>query len=292
MPCYHPLPGWRSATLSDTGKRPVTFRMNEGDGTRMEIPCGQCMGCRVEKGRQWALRLTHESRFHRNSAFITLTYDDAHLPPGGSLRPEDWVLFMKRLRFHHQDELRFFQCGEYGETTQRPHHHALLFGWWPDDGVRLNRYSTGTPLWDSKQLRNLWGHGNISVGLVTPETTNYVAGYVTKKLTGPAATEAYGDRVPPYATMSRRPGIGRLAIETWGPVWYRDDAITLPGGTQVRPPRYYDQVMGRLDSDALAHVQMLRDQEKGPWWKKRTEAPVKEANAKSRRSTFRKREPQ
>jgi hypothetical protein len=102
------------------------------DGT-LELPCGQCIGCRLERSRQWAMRCLHESSLYDRNAFVTLTYDDEHLPPGGSLNYPDFQRFMKRLRKNSKSPIRFYMGGEYGESTLRPHFHVCLFGYdFPD----------------------------------------------------------------------------------------------------------------------------------------------------------------
>lgn len=101
MPCYHPLQAWRGPRLK-SGKRAVVF--SRGDAERsllpfeLSLPCGQCIGCRLERSRQWAMRCVHEASLHEDNCFVTLTYDNSHLPPGGSLLLRDWQLFIKRLR--------------------------------------------------------------------------------------------------------------------------------------------------------------------------------------------------
>lgn len=259
MPCFHPIPAWRSQELTKNGKRGVTFSRRNGTPRELEIPCGQCIGCRLEKARQWAMRIEHERKLHGNSAFITLTYDDANVPANGSLRPKDFTDFMKRLR-HHHGELRYFQCGEYGETTKRPHHHAVVFGYWPSDGRLLNRLSKDNPLWTSPELERIWGHGQVSYGAVTFESASYVAGYVTKKITGPRAEAHYQGRVPEYATMSRRPGIGRGAFELYHQEIYQDDFVVM-NGVPMKPPRYYDRVLEKQDPAKMEAIRFDRVRE-------------------------------
>lgn len=99
MPCYHPIDAWHSA-------KGVSF-VPTIDAKDIRLPCGRCIGCRLERSRQWALRLTHEKRFHAESAFITLTYDENHLPEGGSLDLKHFQNFMKRLRFELSPKKKF-----------------------------------------------------------------------------------------------------------------------------------------------------------------------------------------
>ena len=101
------------------------------------VPCGSCISCRIAKRREWSLRLLHELSYHDDAVFLTLTYDDAHVPPNMSLRKRDLQLFMKRLRIKLdrlgiEHCIKYFACGEYGTRTKRPHYHLLLWNF-PDN---------------------------------------------------------------------------------------------------------------------------------------------------------------
>lgn len=244
MPCYHPLPGWYGRYKTDAGKRPVVFSSADAwSDLQLEIPCGRCIGCRLERSRQWAIRCMHEASLHEHNSFATLTYDQDNIPKGGTLNPQHFVLFMKRLRKAHGPGVRFFQCGEYGERTERPHHHALLFNF----AVPDRRPYPGTPgLYTSAHLDGLWTHGATTLGPVNFDTAAYVARYSLKKVTGPMADDHYHGRVPEYATMSRRPGIGNAWLQRFASDVYPDDAVTLRGGIKCRPPKYYDSHAGPL----------------------------------------------
>lgn len=260
MPCYHPLPAWYARRVNpETRKRGVVFRLADGLVDKpLEVPCGKCIGCQLEKSRQWAMRCIHEAKMWERNCFITLTYDDDHLPPGGSLRPKDFVDFMKRLRWHAGPEVRFFHCGEYGDQLGRPHHHAILFNHEFTD-LRFYKEDNGVPLFTSATLEKLWGHGLCSVGDVTFESAAYVARYALKKITGPAAEAHYAGRHPEYLTMSRRPGIGRAFVDKYRKEIYRDDSCVVRGA-ECKPPRYYDSVQGREAPAVLAKVKARRRQ--------------------------------
>lgn len=181
----------------------------------------------------------HEAQLHEHNYFATLTYDQEHVPKDGSLRPQDYVLFMKRLRKSQGTGVRFFQCGEYGEQLARPHHHSLLFNL-PLHDLRMLPGSRASPLYRSATLDNLWRQGAVTVGAVTFESAAYVARYSLKKVTGPAAAAHYNGRLPEYLTMSRRPGIGSGWLEKFRKDVYPQDSVVLRGGIHTRPPRYYD----------------------------------------------------
>lgn len=253
MPCYHPLPGWYGKTRGSSGKRPVVFQFQEGLKDRpVSVPCGRCTGCLLEKARVWATRCAHEAQLYAENAFVTLTYDDAHLPPGGSLRPRDMVTFLKRLRKHFGPGVRFFQCGEYGDQFSRPHHHALLFNLhFPD----LRKLHGGSDLYESRLLEQLWGHGLCTVGDVTFESAGYVARYTLKKI-GQATPAAL---VPPYLTMSRRPGIGAGYVQKFGSQVARHDFIIANGHKSGVPRFYRDKLWKSHPEQSLA----ARDKRRG-----------------------------
>lgn len=264
MPCNRPLAAWRTKSPGDSGRLGVTFNFQLADSSLpVELPCGRCIGCRLERTANWAARILHESKLHKFNWFVTLTYDDQelHRTDQGlpTLQPSDFVLFMKRLRKAKGPGLRFYQCGEYGETTFRPHHHAILFNCPLTDlqPLRQTRARNAHTLYTSSEVLKLWTHGHISVGQVTYETAAYVASYVTKKIVGPTATAHYQGRVPEYSTMSRRPGIGRGFLEAFHSDIYPADEIIVRGHP-MRPPKYYDRILEKEDPDQYATIRDTR----------------------------------
>lgn len=261
MPCFHPISAWRSASG-------VVFRPTV-DASPFQLPCGRCIGCRLEKSRQWALRLTHEARFHDQTSFVTLTYKPEHLPPGGTLVLKDFQDFMKRLRKSCDKPLRFFHAGEYGERRGRPHYHAIFFGEdFADGAYDVETTDRGDRVWSSPLLDRLWPSGINRVGSLTFESCAYVARYVTKKISGPSARPHY-ERVdeatgevfslkPEYATMSRRPGIGALHAERYlSDIYPSDECVSR--GHPSKPPKFYDKVLEKLDPELYALVKDDRE---------------------------------
>lgn len=180
---------------------------------------------------------------HDHNHFITLTYDNNHVPEDHSLSKEAWQNFAKRLRRHHP--FRFMMCGEYGEQTSRPHYHAIVFGLPLHDLERL------TPtLSTSKTLEKAWPFGHSSVGSVTFESAAYVARYVTKKVTGHLAEQHYQGRQPEFALMSRRPGIGGSWAERYL-TDYRTSGKVVMRGREMTIPRYYQKFLTKEEIDAI-----------------------------------------
>ena len=268
MPCFHPLRGWRSRELTDDGKRRVVFTRSQGfSDMPVSLPCGQCVGCRLERSRQWAVRCVHEASLHEDNSFITLTYNNSHLPEDGSLKLRHWQLFMKRLRKAYSPQVvRFFHCGEYGKKFRRPHYHACLFGIdFPDK--RFHQMRNGRPLYVSKLLEETWGMGFASVGDVTFESAAYVARYIMKKVTGDLA-EGHYERVDPetgeitqlapeYTTMSRRPGIGSEWFKKYSSDVFPDDFVVI-NGKKIKTPRFYDVEYEEQDKEAFREIRRRR----------------------------------
>lgn len=248
MPCYSPNAGYLH--ISKDGSRKMVFGISQStSGVRMDVPCGQCIGCRLERSRQWAMRLVHEKRMHQFSWFVTLTYNEDCVPDSLSVR--ELQLFMKRLRKKF-GKLRFFAAGEYGGESNRPHYHLILFGFPIPD---LRKYSDNKDgvLFESDSFSKLWKFGTHKIGEVTFESCAYVARYCVEKITGPKADDWYMGRQPEFATMSRRPGIGATWYMKYGVHCFDVDRVILRG-REMRPPKYYEN---KLD-DAAAHDLKLR----------------------------------
>lgn len=263
MVCYHPLTAWRHKTYVNpqTGKSPIVFQMppllNYNSYEILTLPCGQCIGCRLERSRQWATRCLHEASLYEHNCFITLTFDNEHLSDDGSLLLKDYQDFMKRLRKKFGSGIRFFHCGEYGSLNQRPHHHAILFNhdfadkklWSVRDGIKL---------YVSDDLSRLWPFGFSTVGDVTFESAAYVSRYILKKITGDSAQDHYQGRKPEYTTMSRRPGIGREWFLKYKNDIYPYDKCVVRPGMIARPPRYYDKIYDDINPSLMSVIKDKR----------------------------------
>ena len=259
MACYHPILAYKSRTTNENGKRGIVFNPNDGyPDLRVTLPCGQCIGCRLERSRQWAIRCMHESQLHEENCFLTLTFDQENLDQGGSLVKADFQNFMKRLRrFAEPDKIRYFHCGEYGEISQRPHHHAILFGIDFTDKQLLQK-ERDVSLYTSDQLDSLWGLGLASIGEVTFESCAYVARYCTKKITGPKAEEVYGDRIPPYNTMSRKPGIASRWYDKYQRDVFPADNVVIRPDVKGRPPKFYDKRLEETEPKEYQRIKSKR----------------------------------
>lgn len=252
MPCYHP---WTAYQCAD-GSVVSVERLGKGRVVRtITLPCGQCVGCRLERSRQWAIRCMHEAQLHESNCFVTLTYK-GDVPEEG-LRYRDFQLFMKRLRKSLGGrKVRFYMCGEYGDAKGRPHFHACLFGHDFDDKVLFSTRG-GSKLYTSKVLDNLWTHGMCSVGNVTFESAAYVARYIMKKVTGTLADDYYNGLTPEFCKMSLKPGIGAGWFEKFNSDIFPDGTVVVRG-FKTKLPRYYDKLEKRIDVDILEEVKYNR----------------------------------
>ncbi|AXL15155.1 replication initiator protein [Microviridae sp.] len=223
------------------------------------LPCGKCLGCRIKRSKEWAIRCVHEASLYTHNCFITLTYNDEHLPKDLSLNHDHFRRFMKRLRLKYGPEKRYFQSGEYGEARARPHFHALLFNFdFPDKKywktVRKN------DLYISDSLTDLWSYGHCVIGSVTFQSAAYIARYLFKKVfkSDKKFEEHYGKRKPEYVTMSRNPGIGKGWFDKFYTDIYPSDFIIHDGKKQTIP-RFYDKLLEEKDNALYEKVKWSRE---------------------------------
>lgn len=203
--------------------------------------CGSCLPCRFNRRRIWTHRLLLESFFHEFSSFVTLTYNDEFLPPNSTLIARDTQLFLKRLRKKLKGhKIRYFLVGEYGHEGKRqwnPHYHLALYGFppcfTPQIAVIERRKKKNCPCKSCRILASSWigsneskypgkNMGLVHSGKLEKDSAQYIAGYVTKKLTTEDNDKnrdyrrekgiLLDGRLPEFARMSRNPGIGAYAV--------------------------------------------------------------------------------
>lgn len=281
MPCYSPLLGWKDRRTGG-----LSFNRRDGDD-EMEVSCGQCIGCRLDYSRMWAMRIVHEASMwehHGGNCFVTLTYRDEaectfaqwkkgqHVPRDWSLDKTHFQKFMKRLRKAFAPQrVRFFHVGEYGRKCKhgidltmvkcplcfvgRPHYHACLFNCWFDD---LEAYGSdgGELRYTSAMLEDIWGYGFVDVGEVNYASAAYGARYILKKISGPRAADHYMaydlDGVvtflqPEYTTMSRRPGIGYAWYKKYKSDVFPSDETPIPGYGVVKKVPRYYEELLKIE---------------------------------------------
>jgi hypothetical protein len=289
MPCYRPLEGFRSKARNPNGKRNIVFSRSEGySDLKVTIPCGRCVGCRLEHSRIWAIRCMHEAQLHEYNTFITLTYNDDHLPKTKTvptLNKKDLQNFMKRLRRNielarekaglPEKKIKYYACGEYGDNFGRPHYHICLFNHDFTDKKPWKKTKTGNKIYVSEVLNKIWSDpktkeqiGWATIGELTFETAAYTARYCMKKRKGKDSQsyyEVYTDletgevisRAPEFSLMSRRPGIGKEWYDKYKKEVYPLDRVYL-NGHFVKPPKYYDKQHEILSPKEMAIVKGKR----------------------------------
>ncbi|AXL14825.1 replication initiator protein [Microviridae sp.] len=262
MPCYHPLQAFRTPG----GK--IVFKPTglPDYQDHLEIPCGRCVGCKLERSREWAVRCIHEAQMHEENDYLTLTYRDSALPPGGTLIKKHMQDFIKRLRHHFpRKTIRYLMCGEYGEETQRPHYHMILFG------IRFNdrkpfKMVRGNMIFTSDRLDEIWGHGYCQVGNVTFKSAAYVARYVLKKQTkndkdtdrvDPETGEIFEPRLPEYIACSLKPAIGKSWIEKYENDVFPQDFVVI-GNRQFPVPKYYRRLYADKNPEKAEEMRAKR----------------------------------
>lgn len=266
--CTAPEKYYNIDPAKNGGKGGLTMKRALSDGGPLRsYACGKCINCRLSESQQKALRCMHEVQVSAGpGSFVTLTFNDQHLPADWSLDHNIFQLFMHRLRNYFPPGIRFAMCGEYGEDNDRPHFHAILFNCFFSDRVFFKRID-GIDYYTSKTLDKAWGNGFSLIGDVTFESAAYVARYNLKKITGPAAGAAYQfvvpgtgevvDRMPPYWKTSNRPGIGAEWFRRFGADCFPCDYLVWKG-KRIPVPRYYYKLLEREQPELYAKVRAKR----------------------------------
>lgn len=228
-----------------------------------ELPCGSCLGCKLQRAQDWVTRCYLELKQHKQSSFITLTYSNENLPERFELRPDHLQKFMKRLRkFLEPLKIKFFACGEYGDITKRPHYHLIIFGYQFDD-LKFYKNDKLNTLYTSEKLQALWHYGFAPVGSCTNESISYVARYTTKKITEEKNKryntrqllddKARQYRIPPFVRMSTRPAIGKeWALANVTDNLYESDTVVIIDKETVKEvpiPRYFNKLFKATNED-------------------------------------------
>lgn len=250
--CNYPLSFFRfydgTTKICPTGTKEIIYKGIKYSDYQL-VPCGKCIECRLNYARQWTFRIQAELLYHDKSSFITLTYDNDHVPMSDSgaltLVKSDFQKFIKRLRKHLKGEkIMYYACGEYGENTLRPHYHAIIFGWCPDDLLFHKINYRGDTLFTSETLSNLWPFGFSLIAPANARTGGYCARYVTKKFSGAIANDLYFSNgiIAPFSLSSKRPAIGLQYFYDHIDDFINYQKISLPtseGSLTISPPKYF-----------------------------------------------------
>lgn len=275
MPCNHPYMAFWTGNLTPNGKR--EYILHAGSDTMVlppsayerkriyigadapqanihgsifltdpiPLPCSKCIGCRIDRAKEWTYRCLAESLYHEYTYFVTLTYDDIHLPhwKDGSvyLSRRDLTRFFKRMRKAGY-EFRYFASAEYGHLSNRPHFHFLMF---TDKPLKLTQI--GLNAFKCDDVEKIWSYGLVSVSYSDYGTTRYVTGYMQKKL-DQDDSEFY---VKPYRVMSRKPAIGAKYFYDHVDSIKSTQKVYLDGQTVKVPQIFWKYLDSDPDLDAI-----------------------------------------
>lgn len=266
--CTRPITGYRSLSGPSalTGKWPVVFNVKLGYmDMPVRMPCGRCIECLQKKRLEWATRCVHEASLYEENRFVTLTYDNAHLPEDGNIDKKDLQNFLKRLRKEkvtdENSKIRYFGCGEYGKTLGRPHYHLALFNCSFRDEY-LHDVVDGHNIMRSPELEEYWKLGFSTIGTVTWQSASYIAKYICKKQYGESAEGHYKGRKPEFAVMSLKPGLGT----GWWDKWKKDaqvpDKVYVNKNIAIPVPKYYNNKWERESEERYKEVLKDRHRKK------------------------------
>lgn len=256
-PCLSPGQAWPGKINKKTGKRPNSSRPT-AFGDKRTIPCGRCVGCRRDEALSWSVRVWHEQQSHEQSCILTLTYHPDKDP--GELSIEVMQKFTDLLR-HRKGvpPFRYFLSGEYMQSGS-PHYHVCVLGYRPDDCYYWKLSPSGDKLYRSPFLETIWTEGFALIGTLDFKSAAYCAGYVLKKIFAPAHADG---RQIEFRLMSTRPAIGK----TWFEKNYREtlrDQVALPNGGTIPLPRFYLDLLERIDLDAANTIRRARSRPSVP----------------------------
>ena len=262
MPCYHPITGYKTAS----GQVVWNELKRHGECSPITVTCGQCIGCKLERSRVWAMRCVHEASLYKHNSSITLTYDPAYLPHRNQLTHKHFQDFMKRMRKENNQIIRYYMGGEYGELNKRPHYHAIIFNKDWADRKYFKTTGSGEKVYTSAELERLWPWGYSGTGDATFEMAAYIARYCLAKRTGKEAEAHYlredengiYQQVPEYNKMSNRPGIGADWIKFFQQDVYTDDYVIIRG-KESRTPKYYDKIFNRINEETMTRFKEERE---------------------------------
>lgn len=256
MSCFHTLTAYKDMQGNLTFKRPKVISQT------LQLPCGKCIGCRLDHANDWATRCWCEAKSWENNCFITLTYNDENLPKDGYLIKKDLQDFMKRLRYYYdgiqewtnprtnkkEKPIRFLACGEYGPNgTHRPHYHILIFNWKPQDKLKFYKENHNKDrIMISQKITEIWGKGFTTVGNLTYQSACYVSRYCTKKMFKGVKSEIMKkvQIQPEFILMSRNGGIGIKYWNQYQEQILKQEGILIKIGDKVKNrkiPKYYER---------------------------------------------------
>ena len=218
----------------------------------MQVPCNNCRACRIARAREWSVRIMHELEYWKSASFLTLTYNEENVPENGSLEKTSLQRYIKRLRKDLEGrKMKYYACGEYGESSKRPHYHAIVFGLDPlEHDVERGKVLEGPAL-------DNWGKGFVYIGSVTYDSARYVSDYIQKKYNGQIGKEEYEKTGREYPFQLQSLGLGKR--------WCLDNREYLMESLEVKSrgqtlglPKYYQKILGILPEEKAGRAGEMR----------------------------------
>lgn len=256
-----------TAFINPDGGRPLFGHKGDKAGTpKIKFPCGKCPECCKDYYTSWTTRGFREIMRWESSLFVTLTYNDEHLPKNRSLNKKHVQDFLKRLKKHFgsskENPIRQSYCGEYGEKTKRPHYHLIIYNLDFADKVEHYKTDQGHQVYRSPTLESLWTFGHSEFGYATPATIAYLYKYILKKVprsqkTRPLKLEFEGQIYNvshEFIESSRNPGIG---AHMRGSDSLKKGFLTIDG-VKKKLPKYYLEWLRLNDPDTYDKIQNLK----------------------------------
>lgn len=255
------------------------------------IPCGKCIGCRLEYSREWANRAYLESKLYKQNWFVTLTYDEEHLKIreedqdkngitywndgswNGTLDGKDLQKFMHDFRQimkrqYNQDGIRFLACGEYGDKGERPHYHIILLNCnLPAETFYKPRIINNEYYYQNQIIEKAWKKGISNISEASWNNIAYTARYITKKINGATSDELYASKGQDkeFLRVSRKPGIGKPYYDKYKDTIYKYDNITIKnkeGVINCKPPKYFDSLYEKEEPKKFKRIERKRQKQK------------------------------
>lgn len=188
------------------------------DKQAQNVPCGQCMPCRINRGRIWSARIIMEwLECDHVPYFLTFTYADAHIPHPeihgvregrdrifGSLEKKSFRLWTRDVQTNYAGPFRYYTVGEYGDRRGRAHYHMVVF---PVHPAQISA------------IRMHWARGDVQAGPLTHARARYLANYASKKLTKSSDDRLETGQEPEFRTSSRTPPLGAGFVERLTAFW-------------------------------------------------------------------------
>lgn len=252
-----------------------------------QIPCKKCWACQLNYSAEWATRIMLEAKGDPNCYFITLTYDDEHLPIAekievpegetyendgtwttGTLYEPDMVRFLNSLRkqFERQgyEGIKYFYAAEYGSKTARPHYHIILLHCplRPENFRDCHVDANYKAHWKSEEIGKFWKEGMHDICQLEWSCAAYVARYCTKKLSYNVDKKDYYviGKIPEFVRMSK--GIGFTYLTGNLKKIYTTDEIimrTVKGNIgSAKPPKAFDRKLEQINPDLFEKIKISR----------------------------------